>query len=117
VSAARILRRHPFYNEAANAAALLEEVNATLISLAEPYEVLMVDDGSADQCAEILTGIAAAQPQCKLIRLWPNGGQAAALYRGLIAATAPVIITMDGDGQIARATFRGCCRDWRTPTW
>src|SRR5260370_11173002 len=65
----------PFYNEAANAAALLAEVNATLITLAEHFEVLMVDDGSADQCAEILTGIAAAQPQCMLIRLSPYCGQ------------------------------------------
>src|SRR5260370_24838233 len=82
----------PFYNEAANAAALLAEVNATLMSLAEPYEVLMIDDGSADQCAEILTGIAAAQPQCKLIRLSPNRGQPPALYRRRKAATAPLII-------------------------
>ncbi len=89
----------PFYNEAANAAALLAEVEAAMQNLRRPYEVLMVNDGSADETAEILAGFAAGHRHCRLLNLVPNRGQSGALCHGLKAAAAPLVITMDGDGQ------------------
>lgn len=89
----------PFYNEAANAAALLAEVDATMQGLRGGYEVLMVNDGSSDNTAGILARFAADHPQYQLLSLVPNRGQASALYHGLKAAAAPLVITMDGDGQ------------------
>lgn len=89
----------PFYNEAANAAALLAEVETTMQSLHCPYEVLMVNDGSTDTTAEILTDFAATHPPCHLLNLSSNRGQSGALCHGLKAAAAPLVITMDGDGQ------------------
>ncbi|MBI3413819.1 MAG: glycosyltransferase family 2 protein [Verrucomicrobia bacterium] len=89
----------PFYNESANAAALLAEINEVMAQISPSYEVVMVNDGSSDATVEILSAVAAAHPQCRLLNLSPNRGQASALYHGLKAATAPLIITMDGDGQ------------------
>lgn len=97
----------PFYNESANAAALLTEVDATMQALRGGYEVLMVNDGSTDTTAEILAGFAASHPQCQLLNLVPNRGQAGALYHGLKAAVAPLVITMDGDGQNCPADIPG----------
>lgn len=89
----------PFYNESANAAALLAEIVTTMQAVRGGYELLMVNDGSTDNTAEILARVAASHPQCQLLDLRPNRGQAGALYHGLKAATAPLVITMDGDGQ------------------
>ena len=97
----------PFYNEASNAAALLAEINSAMTQLGPNYEVMMVNDGSADATAEILAGVAVTHPQCRLLNLSPNRGQASALYHGLKAASAPILITMDGDGQNCPADIPG----------
>jgi dolichol-phosphate mannosyltransferase len=97
----------PFYNEAANAGALLAEIDATMKSLGGRYEVLMVNDGSKDDTGAILARFAADHPECRLLDLSPNRGQAGALYHGLKAAQAPLIITMDGDGQNCPADIPG----------
>lgn len=89
----------PFYNEAACAADLIAELNRALGALGQPYEILMMDDGSTDATPQILGGIEAVTPACRHIRLLPNRGQAAALYQGLQLATGAVIVTLDGDGQ------------------
>ena len=97
----------PFYNEAANAGALIEEINVTMKILRGDYEVLMVNDGSTDTTLEILTRLAEKHPQCRLLNLVPNRGQAGALFAGLKAATAPLVIPMDGDGQNCPADIPG----------
>lgn len=97
----------PFYNEGSNAAALLAEVVAAMQDLRGGYEVLMVNDGSTDNTAEVLARFAADHPQCQLLDLVPNRGQAGALYHGLKAAAAPIVITMDGDGQNCPADIPG----------
>lgn len=89
----------PFFNEAAVARALVEEVGAALEMLDEPFEIVAVDDGSIDSTMAELAQAAAQWPQCRVFRQPRNTGQAAALLRGFAEARAPILITLDGDGQ------------------
>jgi len=89
----------PFFNEAANAAALLSEIEEVMQRIAAVYEVILVNDGSTDATATILADYASQHPGFKLLDLARNRGQAVALFAGLRASSAPIVITMDGDGQ------------------
>jgi glycosyltransferase involved in cell wall biosynthesis len=89
----------PFFNESGCAAALLREITAVMQGLGAAYEVILVNDGSTDATAAILRGYVAENPVFRLLDIAANRGQAAALYAGLMLARAPVVITMDGDGQ------------------
>ena len=89
----------PFFNEEANAGSLLAEIEQVLSSVGASYEILTVDDGSQDGTLAVLSERAAANPRIRVLSMDRNRGQAAALYHGLRTARAPVIITMDGDGQ------------------
>jgi dolichol-phosphate mannosyltransferase len=89
----------PFYNEEACVVAVVEEVVAVLDRHGQAYEIVAVDDGSRDATPRLLAGCAARHPQVRVLRWEGNRGQAAALYWGLKSARAPVVVTMDGDGQ------------------
>src|SRR4051812_46780885 len=81
----------PFFNEVENVASVLAEIRA----VCPAAEIVAVDDGSTDGTAAAI----AACPEVMLVRFPKNLGQSAALYAGLTRATAPVCVTMDGDGQ------------------
>jgi glycosyltransferase involved in cell wall biosynthesis len=101
----------PFYNEEASAAFVLDELRAALEPLGPRYEVVAVDDGSGDGTLLAL-GIAAGRDSRFRILHWePNRGQAAALYWGLRQARAPIVVTMDGDGQNDPADIPGLLAD------
>jgi dolichol-phosphate mannosyltransferase len=89
----------PFFNEEESCRALLTELRATTDTLPGGCEVIAVDDGSRDDTHSILRAIAAEWSELRVLRLAVNSGQAAALFTGMRAATAPVVVTMDGDGQ------------------
>lgn len=89
----------PFFNEVQCAAGVLDEVHDALAGLGIRYEVVAVDDGSRDGTARVLTAHARSDARVRVLRTEHNRGQAAALYWGLRSARAPVIATMDGDGQ------------------
>ena len=89
----------PFHNEEANCRVVLEELRPVLDALPDTSEVLAIDDGSKDKTLATLREIAATWPALRVVQLATNSGQAAALYTGMQLARAPVIITMDGDGQ------------------
>jgi dolichol-phosphate mannosyltransferase len=86
----------PMRNEAPNVAGLLAEIAAALG--ATEYEVICVDDGSADGTAARLAEAAARYPLVAL-RHERSFGQSAAVVSGVLAARAPWIATLDGDGQ------------------
>ncbi len=89
----------PLYNEAGNILPLLEAAVPVLASFPGDFEIILVDDGSADATPDELRTAAARWPQLRSIRHPQNRGQAAALLTGLHAARGELIFTMDGDGQ------------------
>ena len=90
----------PMYNEIELAAQLVDEVEAALADYPWPWELVVVDDGSRDGTGAALERRAAqAGPHVRVIRLWRNFRQTAALQAGIDAARGDVIVTMDGDLQ------------------
>ena len=89
----------PVKNEAENIAPLIAEIVAALDGLAD-FEIVYVNDGSDDTTADVL---AAQQSQwgagLKVIAHDRSCGQSRAVISGIQAASSPVIVTLDGDGQ------------------
>jgi glycosyltransferase involved in cell wall biosynthesis len=89
----------PVFNEEDNVGPLLESLREALEGLLRPYEIIVVDDGSADRTAERLEAATRWLPGLRVIRLRGNFGQSAALAAGFDHARGDVIVTMDGDRQ------------------
>src|SRR5215204_696893 len=60
------------------------------------WELVVVDDGSADDTGEVVRRFAAADARVRYVRR-PNGGQAAARNTGLAEARAPFVAFLDAD--------------------
>jgi glycosyltransferase involved in cell wall biosynthesis len=87
----------PVHNERENLGPLLAEVRAALGD--RSIEVLAVDDASTDGSGAELARLARTATNLRVLRLRRRGGQSAALAAGWTAARAPVIVTLDADGQ------------------
>lgn len=96
----------PMKNEAENAEALLAEIAGEAGRL-PPYEVIVVDDGSADATGERVLRLAKADVRVRLLRHPVSGGQSAAVHSGVLAARGRVVATLDGDGQNPPAELAG----------
>jgi glycosyltransferase involved in cell wall biosynthesis len=89
----------PAYNEQEVVPALLTRVRASLEKLGEPFEVIIVDDGSTDTTPQLLEEAMRQQPWLRVIRMSKNGGQSAAFDAGFKAARGKIIATIDADLQ------------------
>jgi len=88
----------PVRNEAGNIAPLVAEIAAALAPQGR-FEIVYVDDGSIDGTAAELSALMAEHPWLRLIAHAASCGQSAAIRTGVKAARAPVVVTLDGDGQ------------------
>ncbi|RDV01397.1 glycosyltransferase family 2 protein [Undibacter mobilis] len=88
----------PVRNEAGNVAPLVAEIAAALEGQA-PFEIVYVNDGSTDGTEAELQRLMALHPYLRRVRHRQSCGQSAAVRSGVWAARAPVIVTIDGDGQ------------------
>ena len=88
----------PAYNEAGNIGRLIEET-IEAVPEAVLQEVIVVDDASDDGADAEIKAMLGRHKQLRYLRHGRRAGQSAALRSAVIAATAPVIATMDGDGQ------------------
>ena len=88
----------PVRNEAGNIAPLVAEI-AKALEGQWRFEVIYVDDGSSDGSAAELKRLMGQYPWLRRVRHTQSCGQSAAVRSGVAAARAPLVVTLDGDGQ------------------
>jgi glycosyltransferase involved in cell wall biosynthesis len=89
----------PCYNEQDNVTKVVSQALEVLEGLGADYEVLIVNDGSADETGRRAEALAARQPRVRVIHHPHNLGYGAALQSGFRAATKELVFFTDGDGQ------------------
>jgi dolichol-phosphate mannosyltransferase len=87
----------PVKNEAGNIAPLIAEIAAALQG--RHFEIVYVNDGSEDETDAQLLSLMAQWPCLRQIRHDKSFGQSAAVRTGVVMARAPIVVTLDGDGQ------------------
>ncbi|MEZ5994970.1 MAG: glycosyltransferase family 2 protein [Hyphomonadaceae bacterium] len=87
----------PVRDEEGNAAALAREIASVMEG--RSYEMIFVDDASRDDTRAELAALKAELPALRLLGHRANSGQSRAVRTGVMAARAPVVGTLDGDGQ------------------
>jgi len=88
----------PVRNEVDNVAPLVTEIAAALEGH-WLFEVVYVNDGSTDGTEAELQRLMALHPWLRRVRHKQSCGQSAAVRTGAAAARAPIVVTLDGDGQ------------------
>jgi len=84
----------PAYNEEVAIGDDLDLIKRTMDGTGQPYEVIVVNDGSTDRTAEIVS----SRPWVRLLHHSHNRGTGAARSTGVRAAAGNLILMTDGDG-------------------
>jgi dolichol-phosphate mannosyltransferase len=88
----------PVKNEAGNIAPLVAEIETACKPLGS-FEVVYVNDGSTDGTAREIMELRATRPWLRCVSHAQSCGQSAAVRTGVCSARAPIVVTLDGDGQ------------------
>ena len=89
----------PSYDESEGLPLVIAALLPVLAGTGFRYEIVVVDDGSADDTRRVMLDLCARHPCLRYIRLSRNFGKEAALSAGLKAAAGDAVILMDSDGQ------------------
>ena len=89
----------PCHNEEGNVERVVNALSVELPLIAEDYQIVIVDDGSADRTGIIADRLAATDLRIKAVHHQNNHGYGAAVISGVRACTQPWVVLCDGDGQ------------------
>lgn len=102
----------PAYNESKAIAATLDNIAAQLRQLSPAWNIVVIDDGSHDDTAEVVKRLPASL-QATLVRFSRNFGKEYAITAGLEYAAGDVVICMDADGQHSSELLVEMLAKWR----
>jgi glycosyltransferase involved in cell wall biosynthesis len=100
----------PAYNDSGTIASLVITAVRTAERLTPDYEVIVVNDGSADRTAEILDELARLYPRVKIVHHERNRGYGGALRSGFETASREFVFYTDGDAQYDPAEMEALWR-------
>lgn len=87
------------HNERESIRILHEELEEVLRFLGRTYEIIFVDDGSADGTTEVLRSLCSSHPELLAVYFPNRRGQSAAFETGFALSSGDVVITLDADLQ------------------
>jgi len=87
----------PVFDEEGAAPGLAREIASAFAG--QRVEILFIDDASRDGTRGRLAALAQEIPQLRILAHRRNAGQSRAIRTGVLAARAPIIVMLDGDGQ------------------
>jgi glycosyltransferase involved in cell wall biosynthesis len=89
----------PAYNEADNIEPMVAEATPALQAVAADYEIIVVDDGSADETAAVTRKVMESDSHVRLVQHPVNQGFGAAVFSGFTSAEKDWIFYTDADRQ------------------
>lgn len=87
----------PVHDEEGAAGPLAREIAEAFAG--RSFEMVFVDDASKDGTLAELRALQAELPTLRVLSHGSNAGQSRAVRTGVLAARAPIVVTLDGDGQ------------------
>lgn len=89
----------PAYNDAGTIPSMVIAADMTLRSVADDYEIIVVNDGSSDYTADVLEELKRSYPRLRVVHHARNRGYGGALRSGFAHATKDLVFYTDGDAQ------------------
>lgn len=89
----------PVFNEEESLHALMGELEPVMTRMGNPYEIILVDDGSSDKSLDILRSFQTKNPNIVVIEFSRNFGQHSAIFAGFEHARGEIVVTLDADLQ------------------
>jgi len=89
----------PIYNEEESLPFLVNQLLEVLEPMEETFELVLVNDGSSDNSAEVIRKLSFDIPELVGVLLRKNYGQTAAMAAGFDISSGEIVVTLDGDLQ------------------
>ena len=103
----------PVYNEEGNLDRLYQEIKRTMDSTGEPWEMVLVNDGSRDRSAEIMASFHEQDPRIKTLCFARNFGHQIAVTAGLDYVSGEATIVIDADLQDPPSVILQMIEEWK----
>jgi glycosyltransferase involved in cell wall biosynthesis len=103
----------PVFNEQATLPVFYERLTAVMEGLGEPYELILVDDGSRDGSLEVMRELHGRDRRVKVLSFSRNFGHQIAISAGLDAAEGDAVVVIDSDLQDPPEVIPELVRAWR----
>src|SRR5881398_377522 len=100
----------PAYNDSGTIASLVITALRTARTLTSDHEVIVINDGSQDNTADVLNELAGLYPQMRVVHHEVNRGYGGALRSGFATATRELVFYTDGDAQYDPAEMEALWR-------
>jgi len=103
----------PVYNEKGNIDPFYDAVREAMDSTGEPWELLMVNDGSVDGSLDLMLDLAAHDERVKVINFARNFGHQIAVTAGIDYATGEAVVLIDADLQDPPSVIPELIAEWK----
>lgn len=103
----------PIYNEAANIPVLYQRIQEVLDTTGEEWELLLVNDGSTDDSAEIIRQLASQDTRVRPVIFARNFGHQIAVTAGLDYSRGQAVVIIDADLQDPPEVILDLIAKWR----